>query len=548
MYSVHANPVGYNPCTSSQTTADADVAIPALPPDASTDAMAACLLDGMPCTLYRALFEQSAMGMAVVDPAGVLRSVNPVFAAMLGHAPRDLAGRPLAELLPDDGAETLERLRSGTAPAPFERALRHADGTVVRALLRPSPIRDAAGAISAVMVLVEDVTARRNAADDLRRSEEALALSEARNRAIVETAVEAILTVDTRGTIIGANPAAERMFGYPAEELIGKHIHTLMPKEEADRHASYMYRYLTTRERHVIGRGREVTARRADGSVFPAWLSLNEIDRPGFHVFVAMLRDITPMKTAELALVEAKEAAELANRAKTAFLANMSHELRTPLNGILGFAEVIQQQMLGALENPGYLHYVAEIKRSGELLLANVNDLLEMATIEAGTLDLNESIVDFRDVAVSCLRMVAKRVERAKLSVDADIETELPPLLADPQALKQALLHLLSNAIKFTPEGGRIGLSARVDSRGALVAEVFDSGIGILTDRLETVFQPFVQGETSLSRRYEGIGLGLSIAKSLVEKHGGRLEIRSQEGVGTTVLIHLPKERFLADW
>jgi len=156
--------------------------------------------------------------------------------------------------------------------------------------------------------------------------------------------------------------------------------------------------------------------------------------------------------------------------------------------------------------------------------------------------------VDFRDVAVSCLRMVAKRVERAKLSVDADIETELPPLLADPQALKQALLHLLSNAIKFTPEGGRIGLSARVDSRGALVAEVFDSGIGIPADRLETVFQPFVQGETSLSRRYEGIGLGLSIAKSLVEKHGGRLEIRSQEGVGTTVLIHLPKERFLADW
>jgi signal transduction histidine kinase len=226
----------------------------------------------------------------------------------------------------------------------------------------------------------------------------------------------------------------------------------------------------------------------------------------------------------------------------------MSHELRTPLNGILGFAEVIQQQMLGSLENPGYLHYVAEIKRSGELLLANINDLLEMATIEAGTVNLNETLVDFRDVVVACLRLIGKRAERAKLRVEADIEVELPPLLADPQALKQVLLHLLSNAVKFTPEGGRIGVSARVDGDGALVAEVFDSGIGIPADRLETVFQPFVQGEAALARRYEGIGLGLSIAKSLVEQHGGKLAIRSMEGVGTTVLIHLPKDRFLADW
>lgn len=520
-----------------------------------TDAAGSCreLVNEEPCSLFRAMFDQTAMGMVVLDPAGVLRATNPVFAAMLGYRPDELKGIAWTRLIPAEEweahAQVLALLvRGETEPAPFERRFVHRDGRTMVAMVRPSLVRDALGRATAIPAMIEDVTERRAAEEALKRSEEALALSEARNRAIVETAVEAILTVDTRGTIIGANAAAECMFGHTRDELVGKHIHVLMPKNEADRHASYMYRYLATKEPHVIGKGREVTVRRRDGSTFPAWLSLTEIDRPGFHVFVGMIRDITDTKRAELALIEAKEAAELANRAKTAFLSNMSHELRTPLNGILGFAEVIQQQMLGALENPGYLHYVAEIKRSGELLLANVNDLLEMATIEAGAVDLEETLFDFRDVVVSCVRLISKRAERAKLHIHADIEAELPPLLADPRALKQVLLHLLSNAIKFTPEGGRIGVSARVDPAGALVVEVFDSGIGIPADRLETIFQPFVQGEIALSRRYEGIGLGLSIAKSLVEQHGGKLEIRSVEGSGTSVLIHLPPERFVVDW
>jgi len=510
---------------------------------------------GQDGALFRALFEQSSMGVLIADPAGVVTSANAAFAGMLGYRPDELAGVPLARLTPaEDWAretQALARVMQGEAEAkPFTRRFLKKDGGLLRTLVRPSLARDRLGRVSAIVAMVEEVGARRAVGDPaaLERREEALALSEARYRAIVETAVEAIMTVDTRGTIMGVNPAAERMFGYAPEELVGKHIHILMPPDEARRHAGYMHRYMTTGERHVIGLGREVVAARRDGSTFPAWLSLAEVNQPGLHLFVSMIRDITDMKAAELALIEAKEAAELANRAKTAFLANMSHELRTPLNGILGFAEVIQQQMLGALENPGYLHYVAEIKRSGELLLANINDLLEMATIEAGTVDLEETVVDFRDVVVSCLRMIGKRAERAKLHVEADIGVELPPMLADPKALKQILLHLLSNAVKFTPEGGRIGVSARVVATGGLVAEVFDTGIGIPADRLETVFQPFVQGEIALSRRYEGIGLGLSIAKSLVEQHGGKLEIRSREGAGTSVLIHFPPDRLIADW
>ena len=502
--------------------------------------------DGGTDALFRMIVDSASVGIVVAGLDGTILAANAAFAATLGRKPDELTGQPLSAIThPDDWIwerERFARVVQGEArPGPFEKRFLRADGAVVRAAMRPSALHGPDGRLLALSAVVEDVTSARAAEEQLQRSE-------ARNRAIVEQAVEAILTVDARGIILGSNQAAERLLGYRPEELVGRHIVMLMPPDEAARHGDYMRRYRETGERRVIGIGREIVARRRDGTDFPAWLSLSEIDLPGFHVFVGMLRDLSERKAAERALIEAKETAELANRAKTAFLANMSHELRTPLNGILGFADVIHQQMLGTLENPMYVSYAAEIKRSGELLLANLNDILEMATIEAGRVDLEDSLCDFRDVVVSCLRLVAKRAERGKLRVEADIGAELPPLLADPRALKQVLLHLLSNAIKFTPEGGRIGVSARVDAEGALMAEVFDNGVGIPEDRLETVFQPFVQGESSLSRRYDGIGLGLSIAKSLVEQHGGRLEIRARDGGGTSVVIHLPKDRFLQDW
>ncbi|HEY0833497.1 MAG TPA: PAS domain S-box protein [Azospirillum sp.] len=491
---------------------------------------------------YRGIIAATSEGYWQLDADFATVEVNDALARMLGCRGADMIGRPLADFLApgQEDAVCAALARPDEQQRTFDLTLVGSGGDAVHTRVHLGALDEEEGRPGGWFALVSDHTA-------LKRREAELQMSEARFRAIVESAVEAILTTDTRGTIIAANPAAERVFGFTQTELTGRHIHALMPPDEAKRHADYMRRYLGTGEKTVIGRGREVTAQRKDGTIFPAWLSLAEIDLPGFHVFVGMIGDITPMKQAERALVEAKEAAELANRAKTAFLSNMSHELRTPLNGILGFAEVIHQQMLGSLENPMYLNYVAEIKRSGELLLANINDLLEMATIEAGRVDLDVTLVDFRDIVVSCLRLVAKRAERAKLRVEADAE-ELPPLMADPHALKQVLLHLLSNAIKFTPEGGRIGVSARVDTAGALVVEVFDTGVGIPADRLETVFQPFVQGDASLHRRFDGIGLGLSIAKSLVEQHGGRLEIRSTEGAGTAVMLRLPPERFVSDW
>jgi len=388
------------------------------------------------------------------------------------------------------------------------------------------------------------MTEQTSRTDSVLSPEEALRRSEAQNRAIVEQAVDAILTADATGTILSANRAAERLLGYAPNELVGRPIDILMPAGTT--HGGYLGRYLSTQTPHVVGIGREVTARRRDGAEIPVWLTLSDVDLPGFRIFVAMLRDISAAKEAERALVAAKTAIELADRAKTVFLSNMSYELRTPLNGILGFADLLRRRMEGQPGDPLALTCIEEIRQSGELLLANVNDLLEIATIEAGRNELEETLVDVAELVVSCLRLIAKRAERGRLTVALTPPGELPPLTADPRALKQSLLHLLSNAVKFTPEGGRIGIATGLDEGGDLLIEVRDTGCGITDEQMETVFQPFVQGEEGLTRSYEGIGLGLSLAKSMVEQHGGSLAIRSQAGTGTVVTVRLPKTRFLA--
>ena len=416
--------------------------------------------------------------------------------------------------------------------------MRVGEGRLTHIEARPALWRDDAGTPTAFFASVEDMSLHYE-------REEALKRSEARLRAIVDSAVDAIVTCNTEGTILSANPATARLFGYD-RDLAGENVAVLMPSREAGQHDSYIRRYLVTGERRKLGIGRELMGRRADGSLFPVWVALSEIRLPGFHVFLAMLHDLSAVKAAEKALIEARDAALLANRAKTSFLSNVSHELRTPLNGIIGFADVMLGQMNGDSANAACIGYVGEIKRAGELLLANISDILEIASIEAGASQMEETLLDFRDVAVGAIRLISKRAQEARLTVEVDLREEIPPLRADPLALKQVLLHLLSNAVKFTPEGGAIGLSARIEpGDGWLAVDVSDTGRGIPMDRMEAVFQPFVQGDDTLSRQHEGVGLGLSLARALVERHGGRVSIQSQENVGTTVCLRLPRERLL---
>jgi two-component system cell cycle sensor histidine kinase PleC len=237
-------------------------------------------------------------------------------------------------------------------------------------------------------------------------------------------------------------------------------------------------------------------------------------------------------------LAELAQSAEEANQAKSKFLANMSHELRTPLNAIIGFSEIMESGMFGALGSDKYVEYCRDIHRSGEYLLDVINDVLDMSKIEAGRLKLDLEHVELDRELSDALRVITTRAQDKNLEVRSKIASGIC-LQADRRALKQIALNLLSNAVKFTPENGRITVRGRV-SRGAVVIGIQDSGIGIARDALQKLGRPFEQVESQLTKIHHGSGLGLAIAKSLIERHGGEMRIRSTLGAGTTVVVRLP--------
>ena len=245
----------------------------------------------------------------------------------------------------------------------------------------------------------------------------------------------------------------------------------------------------------------------------------------------------------EAELVKAKEAAEAANRAKSAFLANMSHELRTPLNAILGFSEIIKSSHFGPASER-YPVYAGDIFTSGKHLLALINDILNLSKLEAGQMALDEAELDVQAVIDASAKFVETQARKAGLHLTVHVADELPWVWADERRLQQVLINLLSNAVKFTPRGGQIRISATASDDGLAIA-INDTGIGMSPQDIPKALAPFGQIESAVSRKHEGTGLGLPLAKQLAELHGGSFAIESAVGTGTTVTIVLPPERLI---
>nr|WP_193370193.1 ATP-binding protein [Pelagibius marinus] len=240
-------------------------------------------------------------------------------------------------------------------------------------------------------------------------------------------------------------------------------------------------------------------------------------------------------------LASARDEAQAANRAKSDFLANMSHELRTPLNAIIGFSEIMVHQLHGGLGSERYEEYANDIHQSGRHLLEIINDILDIAKVEAGRLELRENVIQVQELFESCHRLMGERADSAGVTLIIEPSEDLPVLIGDDTRLRQILLNLLSNAIKFTPQGGEVVLRTSISPNGRPQFHVEDNGIGMTEQEISLAMQPFTQIDNSLARKYEGTGLGLPLTKALVELHSGELELSSDRGSGTTATVTLPQ-------
>ena len=378
-----------------------------------------------------------------------------------------------------------------------------------------------------------DLTLANN---ELNRQAAELRESQALMASIIESAPDAIATIDHQGVVSEFNPAAERIFGYAKEAVLGRRLEDLIvpspqgpaPGESADRLFAWC-------EPDSGPRRGEISCLKADGSEFPAELTVSEARREGLPpLFVCFVRDITARKLAETSLREAAETAQAASRAKSEFLANMSHEIRTPMNGIIGMTELALDTEL----SPRQREYLGLVKSSADALLTVINDILDFSKIEAGKLSLAQAPFGLRDALDETLQALALRAHTKGLELACRIAPDVPDnLIGDAGRLRQVVVNLVGNAIKFTERGeviATVSVESLLPDTVTLRVAVTDTGIGIRADKLQTIFQPFEQADGSTTRRFGGTGLGLTISSKLVDLMGGAIGALSEPRKGST--------------
>ena len=370
----------------------------------------------------------------------------------------------------------------------------------------------------------------------------ALAKSErVQTNATLRSAVDPIVTISIHGLIQSYNPAAGKLFGYSESEMMGKNVKALMPSPYREAHDGYLKAYMNTGIRKVIGIGREVTGQKKDGTTFPLHLSVSKVSIKGRAiVFTGIIRDLSEAKQQKAKLIKAKYDAEVSNRSKSEFLANMSHEIRTPMTSILGFTDLLLDNV-STTEN---IAWASTIKRNGEYLLNLINNILDLSKIDAGKIELEQISTSPHQLIADVVSLMRVPSTAKKLTLDVKLDGSIPEKIqTDPTRLRQVLINLIGNAIKFTEAGGIQVVSRLLNETGEdpkLQIDVIDTGIGIPSSKIDQIFKPFTQADGSTTRDFGGTGLGLSISKHFIELLGGEFNVSSTFGDGSTFSITIP--------
>lgn len=491
---------------------------------------------------HQLFFDQTPVPRFVVRVKGdcyEIYDLNKKAARFLGKSRDELLGQCLASMVDEENAAHLQH--------SFQVALQKKQTITIKALptfpgdfqvpgFWINPILGAAGEI-----LYLDVIAQPSIADETalqRERDDALRLL----TSIFDVSEIGIVVTDHNRRIIKVNDNFVRTYGWERDELIGHDVLDILTEDEKEQAIKNHEEFIKSGIRSTG----EMRIMRRDGGIANALFTSATLELSQRRRFqVTTIMDITLRKQMEMSLRVAKEQADAANTAKSAFLANMSHELRTPLNAIIGFSEMVHNHTYGELGHPKYDEYIGDIHLSAKHLLEIINEVLDMSKIEAGKVELDEQEVDMAALIESVTRLMAGRAQSAGIGINHDFDKKLARLRSDPRLIRQVLINLVTNAVKYSNQGATITVSAHVvPETGEMQVIVSDTGVGIPEDRVREAMEPFGQlHDPRVSTQYQGTGLGLPLAKAMTELHSGSLSLKSKEGEGTVVTLTFPKNR-----
>jgi PAS domain S-box-containing protein len=460
------------------------------------------------------------------DLDGIITSWNPGAERIYGYLAEEVVGRSVELIYPPDRrhkvAETMARIAAGQSVLDHDGIRMRKDGTLTHLAVTISPVRDRHGTVIGAASIARDI-------GDQKRADE-------RFRRFVLDAPDAIIIVDQGGRISIANEEAARLFGYPVEELTGRPIDLLVPERARERHAGHRENYLRHPVRRKMAASLQLTASRADGTEFPVDISLAPVETDDGLFVSATVLDISERIRTERELAAARDEALAAAELKSQFVAVVSHEIRTPMNGVIGLSRLLGQTEL----DPVQTRYVNAIRTSARGLLTIINDLLDFSKVEAGRLEVVPADFAPNELIKEVLNATAEAARDKPIEIGVHYSTDLPALVrGDAHRIRQILLNLTSNAVKFT-SGGEIVLRVGRAGPDRYTFSVMDTGIGIEPAVLSRLFEPFTQADATTSRTYGGTGLGLAISRQLAELLGGEVGADSMPGLGSRFALTVP--------